>query len=186
MGLLGVLATLLLLSSIAPAWAATSAPALVAPSLAPPLAPAPHASLDDFDSFDGGACGDEEEQEPQELIHCGAEISVFDRPTLLGVLRESIQRMTPGQCLELLDDLYDREMCRVGGRECGDLLPLGLPPIAPKSISSSSSSAQSWLERIAVVQAGSQIVGPRASNDRTPRARAIAPPDRPPRSLRLG
>lgn len=169
---------LIMLSTLAPAWAA-------APVVAPVVVvPAPSHAFDSS-GMDGGACGDEEEQ-PEELVHCGADISVFDRPGLLGVLRQSIERMTPGQCRKLLDDLYDREICRVGGRECGDLLPAGLPPIAPKSMSSSSSGAQSWLERIAVVPAGSQVAGLRASNDRMPRPRAIAPPDRPPRSLTAG
>lgn len=148
----------------------------------------PAASLDDLDleaDLDGGACGDEEEQ-PEEFVHCGSELSVFDRPGLLGVLRESLERMTPGQCLELLDDLYERETCRVGGRECGDLLPQGLPPVAPKSLSNSSSSASAWLERLALIPAESKVVGPRASDDRMPRARAIAPPERPPRSLAHG
>lgn len=169
---------------------------LLVPIRAGAAAPGPHplplshpgTALDDLDleaDLDGGACGDEEEQ-PEEFVHCGAEFSVFERPGLLGILRESIERMTPGQCLELLDDLYERETCRIGGRECGDLLPLGVPPIAPKSVSSSSSAARAWLESATLPPAGSRVVGPRASDDRMPRARAIAPPERPPRSLAHG
>lgn len=186
--LLVVMAMWVMTSGAAPAWASGSAVVPVALTVVPGVT-FPERSLDSFDhrdtNLDGGACGDEEEQ-PEELIHCGADISVFDRPGLLGVLRESIERMTPGQCRKLLDDLYDRETCRVGGRECGDLLPQGLAPLAPKSFSSSSSGAQAWLDRIAVVQAGSRIVGSRASDDRMPRPRALAPLDRPPRSLGQG
>jgi hypothetical protein len=147
----------------------------------------PPASLDELDfesALDGGECGDEEEQ-PEELVHCGAEISVFEQPGLLAILRDSIEKMQPDQCLELLDDLYEREMCTAGGRECGDVLPMGLPPV-PESISASSTSASAWFERIAVTPAVSRVAGPRASDDPMPRARAIAPPERPPRSLTHG
>ncbi|MFV8749200.1 hypothetical protein ACNOYE_01480 [Nannocystaceae bacterium ST9] len=177
----GLWSLLILLVAIvlAPGWARAEG------SPIPTLPERPAAPAEPEGDLEGGACGDEEEQ-TEELVHCGAEISVFDRPGLLGVLRESIERMTPGQCLELLDALYERETCQVGGRECGDLQQRGLPPAAPKSLSNGSGSAQSQLDRMYVSPAGSRVVGPRAASDRTPRARAIAPPDRPPRSLARG
>lgn len=133
-----------------------------------------------LDDDEGGACGDEEEQD-EELVHCGAELSLFERPGLLGVLRESLERMQPGQCLELLDALYERESCQVGGRECGNLLPVGLPPLPAKSLTRGASGGQAWLDRLAVDDADGDLALARASDDRAPRGRAIAPPDRPPR-----
>ncbi len=178
----------LIVTMLAPGWVEASDPStrLASPESARVRAASPElgARYEPLDHLEGGACGDEEE-EPEELIRCGSEISFFELPGLLGVLRESIERMTPGQCRKLLDDLYEREACQFGGRECGDLLPLGLPPIAPKSMSSSSSSAHAWLERLAVMPA-TTLVGPRAANDRMPHVRSIAPLERPPRSNALG
>lgn len=132
------------------------------------------------DELDGGACGDELEQR-EELVHCGAELSFFERPALLDALGGALERMQADKCLTLLDILYEREACRAGGRECGDVLPLALPPLSIKSLSSGAGSGQTSPTRDSLGQDASERARLRASDRRPPRPRSIAPLDRPPR-----
>lgn len=131
------------------------------------------------DELEGGACGDEHEQ-VEELVDCGAELSFFERPALLDVLGAALERMQADKCLTLLDILFEREACRRGGRECGDVLPLALPPPSIKSLSSGSSGQVSPARAALADDAGAHA-RLRASDRHPPRPRSIAPPDRPPR-----
>lgn len=132
------------------------------------------------DDLEGGACGDEHEQ-VEELVDCGAQLSFFERPALLDVLGGALERMQADKCLTLLDILFEREACRRGGRECGDVLPLALPPPAIKSMSSGGSSGQVSPDRAALADDAGAHARLRASDRHPPRPRSIAPPDRPPR-----
>lgn len=149
-----------------------------------PTLPASGLSIDagpsSSDELDGGACGDEHEQ-AEELVDCGSELSFFERPALLDVLGGALERMQADKCLTLLDILYEREACHNGGRECGDVLPLALPPLSIKSMSSGASSGQVSPARDSLAADEAARVRIRASDIQPPRPRSIAPPDRPPR-----
>lgn len=138
------------------------------------------ASIAAHDDLEGGACGDEHEQ-VEELVDCGAELSFFERPALLDVLGGALERMQADKCLTLLDILFEREACRNGGRECGDVLPLALPPLPIKSLSSGGSSGQVSPDRAALADDAGARARLLASDRHPPRPRSIAPPDRPPR-----
>jgi hypothetical protein len=176
---------LLLVAMLMPVRSRAAGPSEVAPTPAPripgllPDLSADRLAVSDDDELEGGACGDEHEQ-AEELVDCGAELSFFERPALLDVLGGALERMQADKCLTLLDILFEREACHRGGRECGDVLPLALPPSAIKSWSSGSS-GQVSPARAALADDAAARARLRASDRHPPRPRSIAPPDRPPR-----
>jgi hypothetical protein len=176
---------MLLVAVLMPVRTRAAGPTSAAPATGPRI-PGVHVesadrfALADDDELEGGACGDEHEQ-VEELVDCGAELSFFERPALLDVLGGALERMQADKCLTLLDILFEREACHRGGRECGDVLPLALPPPAIKSLSSSAGSGQVSPTRAALADDAAARARVRASDSKSPLTRSIAPPDRPPR-----
>jgi hypothetical protein len=160
--------------------------ALVVPDLAAAFGVEPTASADPRNSasdaavapIDGGACGEDEDFE--ELIDCGSDLDArFDEPFAIAVLRKTEVRTTREQCEDLLADIWDRQTCSAEGRECGTMIPGGMPAPGPELATSSSSGATGF----ASVDLGSgkaRRLGP-PGDERMPKLRDLLPPVPPPK-----
>ncbi len=193
--LLGLAA--LLLALVAPGMVRAKAPTGTNQRLTSPGSPsgsAPRSALSssvdeprfEADELEGGACGDDEEvsdkrAERDEWVDCGADLPPFEQHGLLALVRASLERISPDQCKVLLDELYARQICRVQDRDCGKLVRFAPLPTNPLVVSGSAS-GRVVIERL-VIAAASSLELARAGNDRPPFDRALAPPDRPPRTL---
>lgn len=158
--------------------------ALVLPDLAiaePETQAAADRLVDDdgvWDSADGGACGDDEDHE--ELIDCGAELdALLDEAFGVSRSRSITLRTTREQCEELLADIWARQICSAGARDCGKVLPAAPPGPGPK-LASSSSSARSTVLVLGFDSPPVRRLGPPV-DERLPKLRDLAPPVPPPK-----
>jgi hypothetical protein len=128
--------------------------------------------------FEADACGEDEEFE--ELIDCGADlVAELDEPYAITVLRKTEVRTTREQCEELLADIWARQTCTAGGRECGKLLPGAMPSPGPK-LATGSSSGQTFASFADLDDADVRRLG-FAAESRMPKSRDLLPPVPPPK-----
>lgn len=132
---------------------------------------------------DGGACGEDPQQE--ESINCSEWLDEIDQridePFSIALLRTVELHMTERACTELLTDIWARESCEAQGRDCGKI-NTGAPPGPAPKLASSSSSAQSSWAGLGLGGAGSARFV-RSENVRGPSSRDLQPPVPPPRLL---
>ncbi|MFO7563949.1 MAG: hypothetical protein R6X02_14980 [Enhygromyxa sp.] len=142
----------------------------------------PRAPIVEVPHWDGGACGDDEE-DLEELIDCGAELDArLDEPLAIALLRTTELRMSAQQCEELLADIWSRQSCAASGRECGRLYTGG---IAPPGFEIASSSVSGHVAAGADALAGAQLRGlARPGDEPMPKLRDLSPPVPPPRLVR--
>lgn len=142
-----------------------------------PTDPRDSAHADLFDDIDGGACSDEE---LEELIDCGSDLEArIGEPLAIALLRTTQVRTTREQCKDLLADIWDRQSCSAEGRECGTMIPGGMPSPPPK-LASSSSSAHAGLAALDLDGVELRRLGP-PIDERMPKLRDLSPPVPPPK-----
>jgi hypothetical protein len=168
---------------LAPLLVALLAPSLAAAFMGEPSGPhnVAGAGANEFErgsDYEGGACGEDEEFE--ELIDCGADLEAhLDEPFAIAVLRSTEVRTTKQQCEELLADIWERQSCSADNRECGKLIPAGMPGPGPK-LAGSSISAHTMLASLGLADAQARRLGP-PTDERMPKLRDLSPPVPPPR-----
>ncbi|MCA9698782.1 MAG: hypothetical protein KC431_14755 [Myxococcales bacterium] len=153
---------------------------LVAPALAraEEQAPAQPAKVHEI-GHEGGSCGETVARESVECAPRGR--GGVDEPALVTLLRAAGLRASEEQCSDFLADIWDQQICRAQARDCGDYLPGGFPPPAPK-LSTSSSSAHDQLQRLGLAGAGSVGLEP-PGDEHLPKPFDLSPPEPPPRLL---
>jgi hypothetical protein len=155
--------------------------ALMLPTIVSAAAPVEQraAAIAQVPHFDGGACG-EDEEDFEELIDCGAELDArLDEPLAIALLRTTEVRMTAQQCEELIADIWSRESCSASGRECGKLFKGGVTAPGLELVASGASGQVApGNDRLADAQSRRLA---HSSEDSLPKLRDLSPPVPPPR-----
>lgn len=162
---------------------------LLAPDLAsalgtkPDLQPAPQVAVQEHE-YDGGACGEDDEESFEELIDCGANLDAhLDEPWAIALLRTHEVRMTSQQCEELLADIWSQQRCSAGGSECGKLLAGSVQPTGLEIVSSSATGHVGLGSHDLDGASARRLARP--ADQRMPKLRDLLPPVPPPKLVTL-